>query len=264
MQGGKRLCLVGVGSPTVMRGSHVNGNLVEKRRMKVALKLKNLAPDLWMMTFPLVMLGVDLRRNVTILRLSTGKLVIHSTAPFSLVDIEVIRNLGEPAWLVDVLLRHDTFATQGHAAFPEASYVAPEGFEAGEIATLPLIPAPAEWDREIEVAPILGAPAFSEIVMLHRASRTLIVGDLLFNFDGRQDLLTKVFLKVGSVGGKHDPGMTRPFKNAIEDEAAFAQSIRGILEWDFDRVIVGHGVPIRSGGKEKLRATFHNAGIGGL
>ncbi|MES2440678.1 MAG: hypothetical protein V4584_16550 [Verrucomicrobiota bacterium] len=232
--------------------------------MKVALKLKHLAPDLWMMTFPLTVLGVDLQRNVTILKLSSGKLVIHSTAPFTPADVEVIHKLGEPAWLADVLLRHDTFAAQGHAAFPQACYLAPDGFEAEGVTTLPLVPAPDEWAGEVEVAPIMGAPAFSEIVMLHRASRTLIVGDLLFNFEGTQDLLTKVFLKVGAVGGKHDPGMTRPFRNAIEDEAAFADSIRGILEWDFDRVIVGHGVPIRTGGKEKLRATFHDAGIAGL
>lgn len=229
--------------------------------MKVALKLKKLAPDLWMMVFPLTVLGVDLQRNVTILRLSSGKLIIHSTAPFTPTDIEVIHELGEPAWIADVLLRHDTFSAQGSAAFPEAIYLAPEGFEAEGVSTLPLLPAPAEWAGEIEVALIRGVPAFSEIVMFHRASRTLIVGDLLFNFDGKQDLLTKVFLKIGSVGGKHDPGMTRPFKNAIEDEEAFAASIHAILEWDFDRVIVGHGVPIRSGGKEKMRATFDNAGI---
>lgn len=231
--------------------------------MKVALKLKTIAPDLWVMTFPLTTLGVNLQRNVTIMRLSSGDLVIHSTAPFTPVDVKMIHHLGRPQWLVDVLLRHDTFSGQGSAAFPQATYLAPHGFEAG-VPTGLLLPPPAEWRGEIEVLPVNGAPAFSEIVMLHRATRTLIVGDLLFNFEGKQDLLTRVFLKVAAVGGTCDPGVTRPFKNAIEDELAFTRSIQEILAWDFDRIIVGHGVPIRTGGKLKLRATFLAAGIAGI
>lgn len=231
--------------------------------MKVALKLKTIAPNLWMMTFPLTTLGVDLQRNVTIMRLSSGDLVVHSTAPFTPADVEMIHHLGRPRWLVDVLLRHDTFSAQGCAAFPQAKYLAPKGFEAGVLIGS-LLPPPAEWQGEIEVLPVDGAPTFSEVVMLHRATRSLVVGDLLFNFGGKQDLLTKVFIKVATVGGTCDPGMTRPFKNAIEDELAFTRSIQEILAWDFDRIIVGHGVPIRTGGKLKLQATLKAAGITGI
>jgi hypothetical protein len=229
--------------------------------MKIALKLKTIAPDLWMMTFPLTTLGVDLQRNVTIIRLSSRNLVIHSTAPFSPADVKMIRKLGNPHWLVDVLLRHDTFAAQGSAAFPEATYLAPKGFQAPGVLTRCLTPPPAEWQGEIQVAFIEGIPAFSESVMLHQATRTLIVGDLLFNFEGKHDLLTKAFLKVAAVGGIYDPGVTRPLRNAVEDEAALTRSIQEILSWDFDRIIVGHGEPIRTGGKLKLRAAFRAVGI---
>jgi hypothetical protein len=232
--------------------------------MKGPVKLKNLAPGLWTMAFPLLMLGVDLQRNVTILRLSSGKLVIHSSAPFTANDISVIRKLGEPAWLADVLLRHDTFAREGQAAFPDALYLAPDGFQVEGASSVPLLPAPAEWGEEIEVIPVGGIPAYGEIVMFHRATRTLIVGDLLINFSGKQDLLSKVFLKIGAAKGKYDPGVTRPLMNAIEDAQALASSLRQILTWDFDRIIVGHGDPIRSGGKAKLRSAFSAVGIEGI
>ena len=97
--------------------------------------------------------------------------------------------------------------------------------------------------------------------MFHHASRTLIVGDLIFNFPGEQGLWTKFFLKIGSVGGRHNPGMTRPFKNAIDNETAFEASIRRILEWDFDKIIVGHGEPVLANGKAKFRKTFEAAGV---
>lgn len=232
--------------------------------MKVAVKLKKLAPDLWMMTFPLVMLGVDLQRNVTILRLSSGKLVIHSTAPFTENDISIIRELGEPAWMADVLLRHDTFAEEGTKAFPEALYLAPGGFEVEGLTPAPLFPPPAEWGEEIEVLPVDGVPAFGEIVMFHRKSRTLVVGDLLINFSGDRGLLTRLFLKIGSADGHYDPGVTKPFAHAIEDQKAFAASLRRILTWDFDRIIVGHGDPIRVDGREKLRTAFQAVGIEGI
>ena len=81
-----------------------------------------LAENLWLLAYPLKMLGADLRRNVTLIRLRSGKVVIHSSAPFSAEDVAAIRALGEPGWLLDGILRHDTFAQEGRAAFPGIPY----------------------------------------------------------------------------------------------------------------------------------------------
>jgi hypothetical protein len=224
--------------------------------------LKNLAPDLWLLTYPLKTLGVDLQRNVTVIRLASGRLIIHSTAPFSAADVAAVHALGEPAWLIDTLLRHDTFAAEGRRAFPSATYFAPPGFSINlPFQTDALVFAPPEWAEEVSIASIDGAPEFSEIAMLHRPSRTLIVADLIFNFPGRHGLWTDLLLRMASVGGRHDPGVTVPFKKAITDRAAYVTSVKTVLGWDFDRVIVGHGEPIPSGGKEKLRSAILAAGF---
>lgn len=215
-----------------------------------------LAPNLWLMPFPLKALGVDLHRNVSLIRLESGKLIVHSTAPFSESDVAAIKALGNPEWLVDSLLRHDTFAKEGRAAFPEARYFAPPGFSTlAGIATENLVSPPSEWAGEIEVAAIDGAPDFGEVVMLHQASRTLIVADLVINFERPAGLWARLLLLLATVGGRHQPGFTRPFKHAIKDFAAFKKSIDRVLAWDFDRIIVGHGEPIETGGREKLRKT---------
>lgn len=231
----------------------------------MATPLQPIAPNLWLLEYPLKMLGVDLHRNVAVIRLASGKLIIHSTAPFSPEDVAAITALGEPAWIIDTLLRHDTFALEGRKAFPSAAYLAPEGFAAKDSCrTEPLIPPPSEWSGEVDVLAIEGAPAFGEVVVLHRPSRTLIVADLVFNFPGEQRVFKKLLLKLAAVGGRHDPGITLPFKKAITDKAAYLDSVRKVLSWDFDRIIVGHGVPVESGGKEKLRLAIENAGIGKL
>jgi hypothetical protein len=74
---------------------------------------RQIADDVMVMSFPLRAFGIDLRRNATLLRLADGRVVIHSTASFTQNDVAAIRRFGEPAWLVDATLLHDTFAKKG-------------------------------------------------------------------------------------------------------------------------------------------------------
>jgi hypothetical protein len=70
---------------------------------------RQIADDIVVMSFPLRAFGIDFRRNVTLLRLSDRRVVIHSSAPFTEQDVAAIRRFGEPAWLLDATLMHDTF-----------------------------------------------------------------------------------------------------------------------------------------------------------
>ena len=220
-----------------------------------------LAENLWLIAYPLKMLGADLRRNVTLVRLASGKLVIHSTAPFTPDDVATISALGEPGWLLDGILRHDTFAKDGREAFPGIPYLAPEGFsEVVGFATSPIVPAPREWDGELLALEIQGAPEARDTALLHVPSCTLILTELIFNFGGDEPIWTELLLRV-AVGGRHHPGMSRPVKAGVKNEAAFRSSLETILSWDFDRVIVGHGDVIESDGKSKLRAALAAAGF---
>ncbi len=220
-----------------------------------------LAENLWLLAYPLKMLGADLRRNVTLIRLRSGKVVIHSTAPFTPEDVAAICAFGEPGWLLDGILRHDTFAKEGRAAFPGIPYLAPEGFsEMVGFATTPIVPAPSEWAGELLALEIQGAPEARDTALLHVPSRTLILTELVFNFGGDEPIWTELLLRV-AVGGKHHPGMSRPVKAGVKDPAAFQSSLATILGWDFDRVIVGHGDVIEHDGKAKLRTALEAAGF---
>lgn len=229
--------------------------------MSTPVSAQPIAQDVWLFAFPLKMLGADLRRNVTVVRLRSGKLLIHSTAPFSAADVATIRQLGEPGWLLDGVLRHDTFAHEGRDAFPGIPYLAPEGFaEQAGVSTAPILPPPAEWEGELRALEIQGMPEMRDTVILHEPSGTLIITELLFNFGDDQPLWTELLLRA-AIGGEHHPGMSRPFKHAVKDEAAFMDSVRALLEWNFDRIIVGHGDVIERDGKAKLRHALVHAGF---
>jgi hypothetical protein len=222
--------------------------------------MKTLAKNIWVLPYSLRLFGGDLKRVVTIVRLRSGRLVIHSTGPFTPGDVAGILRLGEPGWLLEAMLQHDTFAQQGRQAFPEIPYLAPDGFaEAVGFPTEPLIPAPPTWGEELKILRLDGNPSMQEHAVFHPLSRTLIVADLLFNFGPDTPGWTR-FLLLCAVGARHHPGMSRRFRMSIKDRAAFQRSVERLLTWDFDRVIVGHGEIIERDGKRRLMTALQEGG----
>ena len=226
--------------------------------------MKPLADNLWLLHYPLPILGEYLGRNVSVIRLGSGELVIHSTAPFTPVDVAAISALGRPAYLVEALTLHDTFAKEGRAAFPDVPYYAPAGFS--EIVGFPtqdLAQPPAAWAGELDVLELAGKSSKAvEYVFLHRPSRTLIVTDLVFNVTEEAPLGARLFATAGVVGGAgHDTGMPRVEKFLVKDHEQFCRSVEALLAWDFDRVVVGHGEVIETGGKARLSEAFRAAGF---
>ncbi len=96
-------------------------------------------------------------------------------------------------------------------------------------------------DGELEVGQpvgpftIIGVPGKSpgEVALHDPARRLLIVGDAVIgNPPGRLSLLRE---------------------HVMDDPARLRESVRRLLELDFDVLIVGDGPPIRTGGRERLR-----------
>lgn len=96
-------------------------------------------------------------------------------------------------------------------------------------------------DAELEVGEragpftVVGVPGKSpgEIALHDPARRLLVVGDAVIgNPPGRLSLLRE---------------------RVMDDPARLRTSVRSLLELDFDVLVVGDGVPIREGGRERLR-----------
>ena len=205
-------------------------------------------------------MGLKIGRNVTILRLHDGRLVIHSTAPFSSSDVSVIKSLGAPGWIVEGSLFHDSFAQEGSRAFSGVPYLAPARFtEVTQVASTPLTQPPPEWADQLDVLRLDGVRA-NEHVFFHRVSRTLIVCDLLFNF-GRNVPASTKWVARHVMRLRDGIGMSAFFRLTIRDRGAFEQSLRRMMRWDFERIIVGHGDVISADAKRSAAAHFAKAGF---
>lgn len=214
--------------------------------------LEELAPNVHLQRHALRLAGCRMGRVVTVIRLASGKLVIHSTAAFAPEAVAEIRMQGEPGWLVEATNFHDTMAKAGRAAFPNIPYLVPPGFKnAASLNSMPLTSAPPEWEGELDVIAIGGMPKIREHAFYHRPSKTLIIADLFFNLPPESGAWTLGFMRV-MAGIRRYPGMSRLFRLCIKDRAAFTASMREIAGLDFEQIVVAHGDPVR----ERAKATF--------
>jgi hypothetical protein len=220
---------------------------------------RRIADDVMLISFPWRTLGTDFRRNVTLLRLADGRVVVHSTAPFTQQDIAAIRRFGEPSWLVEATLMHDTFAKEGRKALQKIPYLAPDGFvEATEVQTESLLPPPREWDGEIDVLRVDGV-RMNEHALFHRRSRTLVVADLFFSFPQETSGWPRFFVR-------HLMRLPRLFGISalyrllvIRDKEAFARSMRALLALDFERLVVAHWQPIETDARRAVEQALHDS-----
>lgn len=210
---------------------------------------QQLGDDVACLQFPLRAFGIDFFRTVTLLRLRDRRVLIHSTAPFAPEDVTAIHGFGEPAWLVEATNIHDTFAKAAQAAFPLLPYFAPAGFDRlSGIATEPLSSPPHDWADEVEVLRIEGLRKVDEHAFFHRTSRTLVLGDLLFNFPPDSHGWPRFFVR-SIMRLPRLVGISLLFRLLVRDKESFARSMRNLLQWDFQQIVVAHGEPITADAK---------------
>ena len=220
---------------------------------------RQLGDDVALISFPWRVLGIDFKRNVTLLRLADGRVAVHSTAPFTQQDVAAIRRFGEPSWLVEATLMHDTFAKEGRNALPNIPYLAPDGFvEATAVQTESLSAPPREWDGEIDVLSIDGV-RMNEHALFHRRSRTLVVADLFFSFPQETSGWPRFFVR-------HVMRLPRLFGISavyrlfvIRDKEAFARSMCALLALDFERLVVAHWQPIETDVKRTVEQALRDS-----
>jgi hypothetical protein len=114
--------------------------------------------------------------------------------------------------------------------------------------------APAEWRGEVDQTFFRGRPYENEVAFFHRASRTLILCDLAFNFGRNAAAPTRLLMWMLRSYGHLGPSKLDPL--LIRDRQAARESLERILAWDFDRVVVAHGDVQESGGREILRQGY--------
>lgn len=114
------------------------------------------------------------------------------------------------------------------------------------------------WDPEIATLPVSGS-YMTEVAFFHRASRTLILTDLLENFEPEKvsSLLLRLLIRLGGVSPPHG-GLPRDLRLSVtwRHKREFQAAVQTMLDWDPARIILAHGRWHRADGAAVLRDAF--------
>lgn len=220
--------------------------------------LTPLASDIWTVKRPQRFYGLEVGTRMTVIRLSDGSLLLHSPVSLDPKLRQELDSIGSVRYAVAPNRVHHLYAGGVKKAYPDARLWVAAGLERKrpdlEFEALLTDEAPIEWRDQVDQRYFRGRPFENEVVFLHRASRTLLLCDLSFNFRRDTPFATRILLSLIGGYGRFGPSRLDPL--LIRDRNAARTSLEEILAWDFDRVVVAHGEVLESGGREALRSGY--------
>jgi len=206
--------------------------------------LTELSPGVWSHEATLQLpLGVSMPLRMTVLRLPSGKVLVHNPVELSEELAAAVERCGPVAELAAPNLYHHLFLEPAARRWPAAAIRGPRGLGVkkkglsldGELGDL----APPSYEGVIETQPIHGAPGLNEITFFHQPSGTLIVSDLVFNIREPANGVTSLVLRMMGTRGRL--AASRWWRVGAKDKQAVANSVERVLAWDFTRVLPAHG-----------------------
>jgi glycosyltransferase involved in cell wall biosynthesis len=232
--------------------------------------LKPVDDNIWIVDGPLVhmqMYGVRLpfSTRMTVIRLANGDLFLHS--PTELVDSlkAEIDAIGRVRHLISPNKIHYTFIAQWGDAYPDAirwaspgvrERAASQNIEVEFDRDLGDEPDPA-WADEIDQVVFRGSRFMDEIEFFHKPSRTLILTDIIENFE--LERVSRKYAFLLRMAGNVDPDGKTPVDLRMtfwghKDQAREAYA--RMLAWEPERIILAHGRWYPENGVEELKRAF--------
>jgi len=213
--------------------------------------------DIWIADGPSVsFFGFPYPTRMTVVRLADGSLWVCSPIALSATLADAINALGPVRHLVSPNKLHHLFLAQWAQAWPAARLYASPGLArrrrdltfAGELGDGP---DPA-WAADIDQVIFHGSFVMEEVVFFHRASRSVIVGDLVQKFDpttlrGWRGALMRLDGLVGP-----DGSTPHEWRLSFWNRRAARAALRKALAWDPQRVLIAHGEWVRENGRAAL------------
>jgi Domain of unknown function (DUF4336) len=227
--------------------------------------LKPVTDDVWIVdSGPLRAFALPIPVRMTVVRLQGGELWLHSPTRFTPELKEALSALGRISHLIAPSVAHWSFVKEWQQQCAGAIAWAAPGLserspvkKSGVRFDAILGPLPAEWADELEQINVPGGFGANEVAFFHRRSRTLILTDLVENFEPEK-LSRGMRLLVRLMGAMAPDGKAplhyRFAINRKREQAAAAA--RRIIAWAPERVIFAHGRWFESEGTRRLRRSL--------
>jgi hypothetical protein len=220
--------------------------------------LVQFAEGIWLGSDPVRIVGMPLASTMTVLRLGAGELLLYSPVAMTTERRAAVEALGRVAHLYAPNLFHHRWIGDWAAAFPSARVHAPAGlakkrrdlridrFHGGT-------PEPA-FAGLVDELPIEGF-RLGETALLYRPARTLVVADLVHNVGRPTHRWSAIYTRL--MGFYDQAALSRVIRwTGFADKPAARRSVDAILAQPFDRLVIGHGDPLPSGGHDAFAAAY--------
>ncbi|MGQ3016259.1 DUF4336 domain-containing protein [Phenylobacterium sp.] len=224
--------------------------------------LQLLDDNIWTAAGPQVaVLGFGYPTRMAAIRLKDGDLFIWSPTQLNPELRAAVDALGPVRHLVSPTAMHNLFLAEWQAAYPQARLYAPPGLRQRR----PDLAFDADledgamghpWADEIDQVQFAGNKIAVEVVVFHKASRTVLFADLLQQLDpaslkGWRKLIARLDLMTGP-----EPQTPRKFRLAFTDRQAARAALARITAWPARRVLMAHAPPVLEDGQTFLTRAF--------
>lgn len=200
--------------------------------------------------------------RMTVVRLPDGGLWLHSPIAFDQVLAQAIAALGPVRHLIAPNSLHYWWLPDWAARFPGAQIHAVPGLDRAARRPLPLHrvlgdrPDPA-WADSIDQVLVPGG-LLTEADFFHRPSRTLILTDLIENFEPRR-IRSRLLRTIIRWSGAADPDGKAPIDMQLSfwrHKRTLRAAVRRMIGWAPERIILAHGRCYDRNGTAELKRAF--------
>lgn len=228
--------------------------------------LKQVVFGVWIVDGPAIRFyGVPFSTRATVIRLKSGDVWVHSPTKLTeslraeVAELGPVRHLIAPNWI------HYAYLPDWQAAFPGVTtWAAPGVASRARQRGMELHidhrlgqDAPEDWAGEIDQMIVEGSSTHREAVFFHRATRTLILTDLIENFEPKNmPLWMRPVLRLAGIADPHG-SMPRDMRATFRGgQYQLAAAIRQMIDWGPERVILAHGRWFERDGVAELKRAF--------
>jgi len=232
--------------------------------------LKPFAGDVWIVDGPRIEMKlygtIPFATRMTVVRLPDGGLWLHSPTPAEPALVEALAALGPVRHLIAPNLLHYWWLPEWQQAFPDARTHAAPGV--GERA--------ARHGRPLNIDRVLGdrpdpdwQGAFDQLLVdgwymaeaefFHRPSRSLILTDLIENFEPHKThgWWLRLLARIGGILG-NEATMPRDLRLTFlgTRRTRLREAVRTMVAWDPAQIVFAHGRCYQSDGRAQLARAF--------
>jgi hypothetical protein len=203
--------------------------------------IEKLAENLWWVSGTLK--GMTLERNMTVVKRSDGRLVIHNAIAMSEERMRELEALGEPAYLLVPNRAHRLDAPAYKRRYPALKVYAPRGGRTGVAEKVAVDGTYEDFpaDEAVRLEALRGVDD-QEGAMIATSSDgvTIVLNDVVMNMDRKKDVLGYLFTTL--LGSAPGPRISRLVRLLfVKDGRALRHDLERLAETkDLVRLVVAH------------------------